>query len=256
MLSPVIRVLPLILLLVHGLAAEESAERTWRNRDGSKSFSGCLVSRGADEVTIRRTDGHSFTIAIASLHDDDRRWLERRARAESEAELQPAGAVFDTIRFGDTRHEVEAKLRESKLVEATVEETLFGRFGMNGTYRTCKPVGELHCELFFDWTDDHLLREVTLQTEGQPRERYPVLLRTTWSDLGLLLTNLHGQPRQAAAYPPVESLTDGTFLASHLWHLPGGGTAMLGTARQNGLYQVLVRFTQERIEPGSGAVSP
>ena len=60
---------------------------------------------------------------------------------------------------------------------------------------------------------------------------------------------LHGKPLQHADFPPLDDLQDDLFLASHLWRLEGGGSALLGTSMQGGKCLVVVRFTQERINP-------
>jgi len=249
---------PTTALILAGLclAAVAAAEtREWRNADGSASFTGELVSQDLDagEVRIRGADGETFELPIAKLHPEDRAWLAARAAedaaAKARAELPPEDAVFDTLRFGDDRRRVDAKLRASSMVECTLDSTFFGRAGLNGIYRTRKPIGRLHCELYFDWDDEGGLREITLQTDPAEATSYPTELQATWRDLAGLLDTLHGQPLQAAGYPKRDKLTEGSFLASHLWRLEHGGSALLGTSRQEGKFLVVVRFTTERIKP-------
>ena len=158
-------------------------------------------------------------------------------------------AVFDTLCFGDARADVMKKLKESKIVEAGLDETFMGRVGLNGTYRTRKQIGGLHCELYFDWSAGGNLTEVSLQTQGVDRSSYAGRLKENWAELAELLTMLHGKPLQDAEFPPLDDLQDDLFLASHLWRLEGGGSALLGTSMQGGKCLVVVRFTQERINP-------
>lgn len=238
----------LLLLPLSGLALAETRE--WKSADGSSSFRGDYLSHGADKVSIRHADGRVFEIELEKLHADDRAWLARRDLPDSPPDAEiPAHAVFDTLCFGDTRREVEDKLKQSKFVEAAMDETFFGRFGLNGTFRTQKQIGGLHCELYFDWTASGGLKEISLRTQSLGPDAYTERMRNNWSELSELLTQLHGKPLQTGPYPKITDLQNDLFLASHLWRLENGGTAMLGTSMTGDQYQVVVRFTTETIEP-------
>ena len=168
----VIRTSALLLALATLPCAAET--RTWKNADSSSSFVGDYLSQDGRHVTIRRKDGRIFTLEIANLHDDDRTWLKRQAPAvndDADAAINP-NAVFDTLCFGDNRKEVEQKLKDSSMVETALDETFFGRFGLNGTFRTKQQIGGLHCELYFDWTDNGGLSEISLQTESLGPDAY------------------------------------------------------------------------------------
>jgi hypothetical protein len=93
------------------------------------------------------------------------------------------------------------------------------------------------------------MREVSLQTESLGGTSYGSRLQDSWKQLIELLTNLNGRPLQAADYPKQTDLADGVFLASHLWRLEGGGSALLGTACEGNQFMVVVRFTQDVIQP-------
>lgn len=242
----------LVLTLLISTAPLLHAEsRTWKNSDGSQSFTGDYITHDAKRVTIRRADGRVFTLELAKLHESDKTWLSTKqvpGRAAAEP-LPDPNAVFDTLCFGDSRADVTKKLKESKIVEAGLDETFLGRVGLNGTYRTRKQIGGLHCELYFDWSAGDNLSEVSLQTQGVDRSAYAGRLKSNWAELADLLTMLHGKPLQEADFPDIDDLQDDLFLASHLWRLEGGGSALLGTSMQGGKYLVVVRFTQEKIQP-------
>ena len=230
------------------LTMSSSAEpRQWRNSDASSSFEGEYVKHDATSVTIRRTNGTEVTIPLSKLHADDRTWVHGLALTEKPAD--EGAAVFDSLHFGDTRKEVEEKLLASKLVEPSVDPTFLGRLGLNHTFRTRETIGGMKCMLSFGWTAAGGLNEITLQTEARDAASYSGHLRKTWEELATLLTQLHGKALQDGPYPPLEQLTDGAFLGSHLWRLENGGTAILGTGGHEGGFQVTVRFTTETIEP-------
>ena len=228
------------------LAAET---RVWRNADASASFEGDYLSHDDRQVSIRHRDGRLFRLEIDKLHPDDRRWLDLKSGKTVEDAPAHPDAVFDSLCYGDTRREVEAKLKASRFVESTIDETFFGRLGLNGTFRTRQQIGGLHCELYFDWTPESTLDEITLQTQPLDAADYDTRLQRNWSELIKILSQLHGKPLHAADYPKLTALENDAFLASHLWSLEGGGSALLGTSMQGGKYLVVVRFTEEKIEP-------
>ena len=244
-----LRPLFICVCLIAPLAA---APRVWKDPDSPKTIQGAFVSRDAKSVTIRRTDGRVFSMALAKLHADDRLWLDTNHPLKTDKPAKPVidqSAVFDTLRFGDTREKVLEKLKASSIVELGVDETFLGRLGLNGTFQTRKDIGGLRCLLFFDWTEEGTMRELSMQTSPLAAASYPTRIKSCWEQLIKLLTTLYGAPLQNAGYPPMEQLSDGTFLATHLWRLEGGGSVLLGSAREDGSYTTVVRFTQQEIAP-------
>ena len=158
-------------------------------------------------------------------------------------------AVFDQLVFGESRDKVLAKLKASKFVEMTLDETYIGRTGLNGIFRTRKKIGGLDASLFFEWTDGGTLKELTLQTETLPAASYKTRIEPSWKEFVNLLTTLYDKPVQQGSLPRPESLTDGAFSPSHLWALDAGGSVLLGTARDGEQFQLVVRFTQKQIKP-------
>jgi hypothetical protein len=232
----------------------QAAPHPWKNPAGDRSVQGEFISRDERQITIRRSDGLVFTLELNKVHPDDLKWLDANHPRPHAKPAEPAAdhtAVFDTLNFGDTRQQVLTKLKASKLVELNVDETFLGRLGFNGTFQTRKDIGGLRCLLFFDWSEGGLMREVSLQTQPLPATAYPTRLKACFDDFAKLLATLHGPPLQDAKYPPLTDLTDGAFLASHLWRLEGGASVLLGTARDRDTYTTVVRFTQKDIQPVS-----
>lgn len=243
-------------LLLASATPSFAEARTWRSAGGDQSFVGDYLTHDQRRVTVRRNDGRSVTFDISRLHADDQAWLATLNPDSTTADQDPVvaddSAVFDNLHLGDTHPDVREKLDASEIVELAVARTFLGRFGLNGTYRTRQQVGGQHCLLFFDWTDGDTrrMRELSLQTEPRGTEQYSSKLQTTWKEFSSLLTKLHGPPLQTAGFPKLSDLdTDGMFLASHLWRLENGHSALLGSARDLGKYSVVVRFTTETIKP-------
>lgn len=225
--------------------------RKWTSADGTNHFVAEFVSRTKNDVTLIREGGKELTFDLGKLHEDDLRWLNLNYPIgdAGEPEVMPdAHAIFDTLEFGDSRETVSEKLKASKVVESGVAGTFQGRTGLNGIYRTKIKIGGLFCFLFFDWSETSLLREVTLRTEDKPTEEYLNVLKPCWEECIPLISSLHGNPIQKIEFPKSDSLKDGQMLASHLWKLEHGGSIMLGTARFGESYNVVVRFTRDKIE--------
>jgi hypothetical protein len=239
----------LVLLLL--LSALPLFGRAWRNTEGTQSFEAEFLASDGIRVTLKRQDGRIVTFSMSKLHRDDQAWVRDNVAPKDLAKdaPPPKGAAFDTLEFGDDRTKVEAKLKASPFVDTAVNETLFGRTGLNGVFKTKETIGGLHCYLFFDWSKAGALREVTLQTQPVPGLKYTTTLRGNWYELIDLLSKLHGRPEQAAEFPESKDLQDGLILGSHLWYTEEGHSVILGTGQEGAGYNVVVRITSERIRP-------
>lgn len=150
--------------------------------------------------------------------------------------------------FGDTRDGTLAKLKASKIVEMTTDETFLGRSGMNGVFKTRQKIGSLNGFLYFDWNAEGGLKELTLQTAAIPSANYTTELEPSWKEFVNLLTTLYGKAAQSGPMPSMQSIPDGSLLPSHLWSLENGTSILLGTAREGDTYQLVVRFTQKKVK--------
>jgi len=233
--------------------------RTWKSADGERSVQGEFVKRDDSSVTIRKPDRKELVIRFDQLHADDRAWLERHqplgksspaaAKATSIPGASSPDAVFDELKFGDTRDAVTRKLKASKTVQLTVDETFIGRTGLNGVFRMREKIGGLEASLFFDWDDAGGLKEITIQTAGFPAAKFNEQLKPCWKECIKLLTNLHGEPINASDSLSLSSIADGSMAATHMWKLPKKGSVLLGAARDRDQYQIAIRFTQKNIQP-------
>lgn len=243
--------MPPLLIIGLGLALAaglQAAPRPWKNEDGTKSVQGEFVKRDAISITVRRSDQKLVVVPLDKLHPDDRTWVNLNHPAAG-GKLPDASAVFDELSFGDTRDVVFAKLKASKFVELTTDETFIGRSGLNGVFRTRQKIGGQHAMLDFDWTGDNQLKEITLHTEGLPASELDTQLTPCWKSFIGLLTTLHGKPIVADSQIRLSTIQDGALASTHLWKLETPGSALLGAARDGGKYQIVVRFTKEEIKP-------
>ena len=222
--------------------------RSWRSANGNRSFRAEFVSSDGKTVVLRRLDGKSVTVALGNLHPADRAWLQDRLKkSEARAHGGLRGACFDTLSYGDDRKTVARKLGESLVVTKSLDDRLVGRTGLNGIYQTT--VGDAPYELFFHWTEDDELQEVTLRSKTVGQLEYDKSLRKTWAELVALLREHHGEPVQATGYPPQQELGEGKLLGSHLWHTADRRSILLCTGQEGAGYLVSIRFSAELIPP-------
>lgn len=239
--------LTLIFAVISATALSTEA-RPWKSADGLRSIEGEFVKRDATSVTIRTDAGKDITIELAKLHPDETKWLNLKQSLTPAAPPQDPAAFFDTLTFRDTRETTLAKLKASKVVIMTTDETFIGRSGLNGIFKTRQKIGGLDGFLYFDWTEAGKLKELTLQTETRPDSAYKTELEPSWKEMIELLSTLYGKPVQNGPIPQANTLADGSFAPSHLWLLEGGGSALLGTAREGSKYQLVVRFTEKKVK--------
>ncbi len=244
----------LILLLVPALQAS-AAPREWKSADGQRSIRGEFISRDAVGVTIRRNDGRQVPITLEQLHPDDRSWIAANHPLPG-TEVAPPSAVFDQLAFGDSRAEVTRKLESSKFVEASLDNSLFGRTGLNGIFRTRSKIGGLDAMLYFDWDEKGGLKEITLHSTPLPASALNDRLIPCWKEFIELLTTLHGKPVSENPHIDLAPIRDGAISGTHLWKLENSANVMLGPAREGNQYQITVRFTTKDIKPVIISASP
>jgi hypothetical protein len=236
-----------LILAIASASALSTEARPWKSADGVRTIQGDFVKRDATSVTIRTDAGKEVTIELSKLHPDDTRWLNLHHPLNPAAPPQDPAAFFDNLTFRDTRESTLTKLKASPIVEMTTSEIFVGRSGLNGIFKTRKKIGGLDAFLYFDWTGAGKLKELTLQTDTRPETAYKTELEPSWKEMIDLLNTLYGQPKQKGPIPQVNTLADGSFAPSHLWLLEGGGSALLGTAREGSKYQLVVRFTEKKV---------
>lgn len=237
---------PLVIIAFTIATALCSQARPWKSADG-RTIDGEFVNRTATEVTIQTTGQETKKIPLDRLHADDRIWLDKNHPLQSSS-LKNSSAVFDQLFFGDDRKQVEEKMKASKFVHLTVDETFIGRSGLNGVFRTTQKIGNLEASLDFDFTENNKLREITLYTDPIASAEIQEILIPCWSEFIKLLTGLYGKPEYSEPAIHTSSIPNNSYAPTHLWKLSPVGSVTLGASRENGNYKVVVRFSQKKVE--------
>jgi len=240
---------PILALLLSSALLAAAPPREWKSADGSKSFQGEYLKRDEKSVTVRRIgDTKETLIPLDKLYPEDRKWVDA-THPLAGVGMPDASAVFDELSFGDNREAVLKKLKASKFVEMTTDETFIGRSGLNGVFRTRRKIGGQFASLYFDWTGDNQLKEITLQTDPLPSTEVTTQIVPCWKSFIGLMNTLYGQPIVGDKELHVSSIQDGALSSTHLWKLEQGGSALLGASKDGTKYQVVVRFTKEEVKP-------
>ena len=111
-----------ILLTIASLAlAGTSLARTWTSADGSKTFSGDLVSCDETSVTVKR-GFKELTFKLELLSEADRKWAKAEAvKIAAAVENKEAAADFANSDFGKSFEKLQ-KLDGKKFVDHELEE--------------------------------------------------------------------------------------------------------------------------------------
>ena len=120
-----------------GLPTVLQAEtRTLTDKQG-RSIKAVVVSVDGDKVTIKREDGQTFSLSLATLSDDDRQFL--KEWAQKQAALIPAGGVEVQISRG--KFDTKSKDRDA----IVVSEEQWG-YSVTLLNRTSKVLNGIHVD--------------------------------------------------------------------------------------------------------------
>ena len=132
----------IIALLFLTFGSTNLSARVWWNPDKSRSFQGDFVKLEGETVHIKQLSGNVVPLPLSRLHADDQTWARAESkRAAARAAEERANAIFGGVKFGQTREQVIAQLKESPLVTTTLADDYLNRAGLNGVFETTNPIG-------------------------------------------------------------------------------------------------------------------
>lgn len=154
--------------------------------------------------------------------------------------------LIANLNYGDNRSTVTRKLTVSKLAEATIEDGLFGRTGLNGTFTTTREIAGLSFQLYFDWTEADGLKDVTFRSEPLSSSNYDRRLMRTWEYTVNLLSSLYGKATNAGYYPKRHEIEADKVQYSHEWQT-NEGYVYLGIGEGSEGYSMSIKFRNEAL---------
>lgn len=159
--------------------------------------------------------------------------------------------IYGDLEFGDNRETVTNKLKQSPLVEQTIDDTFIARTGLNGIFRCKAKISGLTCNLYFNWDDQGGLNEITLRSESLKPEEYQTTLRRAWLEAESLFSKAYQLPTQKASYPSETAFDEHQMMISHVWKNPGGKTILMGTGMEKKGCFLFIRYASQDIELGT-----
>ncbi len=157
--------------------------------------------------------------------------------------LPSLGQLLGGVEVGDTRNEVEKKLKASPLVDAKRESTLFETSGLNGSYKTTNTLDDLQYTVHYNWIEGKTLQSLSLHSAHMPATQYPTKLKTSWKYLVNYLSSRHGKASSASTYPQKDHLAMDSILFTHKWKTDTGNLYMGPGLAKNG-YKLVMTFTK------------
>lgn len=160
-----------------------------------------------------------------------------------------AQGVYAGLNYGDNEKTVIAKLKKSKLTNSDVPDTLFGRVGLNGTFKIIPKLKTLSFSLFFDWNEerDKKLKTVILQSNKLPASAFNGKLKNAHQYAINLLSSTYGRPSNAGKYPSQGQIGgNGAIHYSHEWKTDKG-YVYLGVGEQEGKYVLAISFNKNSL---------
>lgn len=157
--------------------------------------------------------------------------------------------VYAGLNFGDSRDEVTRKLQASELIEQTVDSTFFGRTGLNGVFKCKNKLAGLKYSLYFAWSENGGLTEITLRSEELPANAYGTSIKQAWKQANQLFTQVYGAPKQDAKYPAPKDFLNHPILITHLWHRGERQSILIGPGIEKGRSFLTIRFINKKVPP-------
>ncbi len=157
--------------------------------------------------------------------------------------------VYGNLEFGDSRDTVARKLKSSDLVVQTVDSTFLGRTGLNGVFKCKAKLAGLTYHLYFDWSENGGLKEVTLRSEQLHENEYGSTIKEAWVKANKLFTQVYNRPVQNANYPNKNDFNGHPVLITHMWHKGSNQSILIGPGLEKNQSFLTIRFVNKKIAP-------
>ncbi len=158
--------------------------------------------------------------------------------------LSSQAGVFGDIEFGDGYTAVQNKLMKSELADTDLPETLLGRTGINGVFKTTRTLDGQRLKLFFTFENDSLT-EIQLRTDSKASINSAIGLV---EEASKELDKIHGKAAQSGQAPKANQLPVGASMLYRVWHPGDGGSALVGLTRDKDGFSAIICLKRKRIE--------
>lgn len=228
----------------------------WKNKEGTRAVRGDVISRDATSITIRRTsDFKTIKLPLDMIHPDDVAWLNANhpiggakpklnAGPESRNDLK---TISEALAYGDSYDTCMQKIKACKLVKANIAETLIGRTGMDGVFRTVNNFAGGKYELYFDWDESRKLKGFTFRSDALKAEELKDVIIPRWQQAVALATSLYGQPITSTPNLNLGAVQNERAHTTHAWKHPLRGVVAVSVGRLDQEYFLQFQFVNQEV---------
>lgn len=151
--------------------------------------------------------------------------------------------TFADINLGDKYDTVIAKLQKSKFASTDAPETMLGRLGINGVFKTTQKIDGNEFTLFFTFEDQRLV-ELHLHS---PPQSTAFDAKALHASVTQHLNRIYGAAPQKAMEPDLSEFPVNAGSLFQIWYPSNSGSLLTGYQRTPAGFEVIINFKSERI---------
>lgn len=156
-----------------------------------------------------------------------------------------ASPLYGPLETGMQEPALMKALKTCNSLQAPSSDAFISRTGLNGFYKTKKPVGGLFFSLHFDYDKSGGLRSVSFYSDTKATaDEYDTRLKSLYKRMLTGLSGLYGPPMNLPDWIEKDALPDRQIKYMHMWRIEPGRFLMTGIANQGTSgYMPVFRFS-------------
>ena len=142
-----------------------------------------------------------------------------------------ASPLYGPLEAGMQESQLLSSLKSCKSLEGPGTDAYLSRTGLNGAFKTKKPIGGLYFSLHFDYDKEGALRSVSFYSNSKvSKDEYDTRLKSLYKRMLNGLTGLYGPPMNMPDWIEKDSLPAERVMYMHMWRIQPGCFLMSGLA--------------------------
>jgi len=143
-----------------------------------------------------------------------------------------ASPLYGPLETGMQESQLLSSLKSCKSLEGPGTDAYLSRTGLNGAFKTKKPIGGLYFSLHFDYDKEGALRSVSFYSNSKvSKDEYDTRLKSLYKRMLNGLTGLYGPPMNMPDWIEKDSLPADRVMYMHMWRIQPGCFLMSGLAK-------------------------
>lgn len=142
-----------------------------------------------------------------------------------------AAPLYGPLETGMQESQLLRSLKSCSSLEGPGTDAYLSRTGLNGVYKTNKPIGGLFFSLHFEYDQSNALRAVCFySTTKAAKDEYDTRLKSLYKSMLTGLSGLYGPPMNLPDWMEKDSLPADRVAYMHMWRIQPGCFLMAGLA--------------------------